>query len=82
MSSNIRITRICEHCGQEFTAKTVKTRYCSHACNRKGYKKVERDNKVGGAKAHLRVESLNLRHDLMNWDELTRKPYLTLAEAC
>src|SRR5579871_6364615 len=82
MSSNIRITRVCEHCRQEFTAKTVRTRYCSHACNRRGYKKGERDKKLSNAKVRIRVEPLNLRHDPVNWDELTRKPYLTVSEAC
>ena len=61
---------------------TVRTRYCSHACNRKGYKKTERDQKLGAAKALIRVEPLNLRHDPVNWEELTRKPYLTVSEAC
>jgi len=69
------------NCGKEFTAKTVRTRYCSHACNRKGYKKTERDKKLGAAKRLIRVEPLNLRHDPVNWDELTRKPYLTVSEA-
>lgn len=82
MSSNIRISRFCEHCGQEFTAKTVRTRYCSHACNRKGYKKAERDKKLDATKASIRVEPLNLKHDSVNWDELTRKPFLTVSEAC
>lgn len=81
MSSNIRIARVCEHCGLEFIAKTVRTRYCSHACNRKGYKKVERDGKLDAAKALVRVEPLNLRHDFVNWEELTRKPFLTVSEA-
>jgi excisionase family DNA binding protein len=82
MSSNIRITRICEDCGQEFTAKTVKTRYCSHACNRKGYKKIERNKKLDAVKASIRVEYLSLKHDPVNWDELTRRPYLTVSEVC
>src|ERR1700761_5227771 len=82
MSSNIRISKICDHCGQEFIAKTVETRYCSHACNRKGYKKAERAKKLDTAKALIRVEPLNLRHDQVNWEELTRKPYLTVSEAC
>jgi len=82
MSSNIRIPKTCEHCGQEFTAKTVKTRYCSHPCNRKGYKKAERNKKLGIAKTFIQLEPLNLRHDPVNWEELTRKPYLTVSEAC
>ena len=43
---------------------------------------MERDKKLGAAKAILRVEPLNLKHDQVNWDELTRKPYLTVSEAC
>lgn len=51
MSSNIRIQRICQHCGNEFTARTTTTRYCSKKCNSAAYKdkvkagKVERSNK-------------------------------------
>jgi excisionase family DNA binding protein len=82
MSSNIRITKCCEYCGLAFTAKTIKTRYCSHACNRKDYKKAERDKKLDMAKASIRVEPLNIKHDPVNWEELTRKPFLTVSEAC
>lgn len=48
----------------------------------KGSNKDERDKKLDAAKAVIRVEPLNLRHDRVNWDELTRKPYLTVSEAC
>jgi len=37
---------------------------------------------VGAAKVLVRVEPLNIRHDPVNWEELTRKPYLTVSEAC
>jgi excisionase family DNA binding protein len=53
-----------------------------HACNRKPYKKTERDQKVDAAKASIRVEPLNVRHDRVIREELTRKPYLTISEAC
>jgi excisionase family DNA binding protein len=29
----------------------------------------------------MRVEPLKLSHDPVNWDELTRKPFLTVSEA-
>ena len=51
MSSNIRVQRICEHCGNTFTAQTTKTRFCSHTCNSRHYKasikigKIEASNK-------------------------------------
>jgi excisionase family DNA binding protein len=38
MSSNIEITRVCEHCKEDFVAKTTTTRYCSHKCNNAAYK--------------------------------------------
>lgn len=38
MSSNIEITRVCEHCKEEFIAKTTTTRFCSHRCNNAAYK--------------------------------------------
>jgi excisionase family DNA binding protein len=82
MSSNIRITKCCVYCGQEFTAKTIHTRYCSHVCNQRGYKKTEREKKLDAAKERIRVEPLNIRQDRVNWEELTRKPYLTVSEAC
>lgn len=38
MSSNIEIIRVCEHCKEDFFAKTIITRYCSHRCNNAAYK--------------------------------------------
>jgi hypothetical protein len=35
MSSNIRITKVCEYCKNEFEAKTIATKYCSYTCNKK-----------------------------------------------
>lgn len=51
MSSNIKIQRICQHCGNEFTARTTTTQYCGDACSKRAYKvrlralKVEVSNK-------------------------------------
>ena len=46
MSSNIEVIRICEHCKRQFTARTTRTRYCSHICNSRGYKSLVRKGKV------------------------------------
>lgn len=51
MSTNIEIERICEYCKARFTARTLVTRYCSHLCNRRHYKKQLRDQKVATAVA-------------------------------
>jgi excisionase family DNA binding protein len=46
MSSNIKIQKTCENCGMEYTAKTLVTRYCSHTCNRRHYKKIKKEEKL------------------------------------
>ena len=61
ISSNIRIMKCCMYCGQEFTAKTIRTRYCSHVCNQRGCKKSEWEKKLDAAKERIRVEPLNMR---------------------
>ena len=46
MSSNIKIQRICQHCGNEFTARTTVTQYCSDNCAKRAYKVKIRTAKV------------------------------------
>lgn len=46
MSSNIQITRICEFCQNEFTARTTKTQYCSLKCSSRAYKARTRESKI------------------------------------
>ena len=76
MSSNITVTRICEHCGNSFKAKTTVTKYCSHRCNSRAYKahakglKVERSN----------LETLD--RVLLPIEALQAKEYLNINETC
>ncbi len=46
MSSNIRVQRICQHCGEEFTARTTVTRFCSDVCAKRAYKVKLREGKI------------------------------------
>lgn len=46
MSSNIKVTRVCQFCGESFTARTTVTKYCSHGCASKAYKQRHRNKKV------------------------------------
>ena len=46
MSSNIEVQRICQNCGNEFTARTTTTLYCSKKCNSAAYKAKIRDGKI------------------------------------
>jgi excisionase family DNA binding protein len=38
MSSNIQVQRICQHCNNEFTARTTVTKYCGDTCAKRAYK--------------------------------------------
>ncbi|MBT8220292.1 MAG: helix-turn-helix domain-containing protein [Bacteroidia bacterium] len=46
MSSNIKIPKFCQYCGQAFVAQTTTTRYCSKTCNSRHYKQKKREEKV------------------------------------
>ena len=46
MSSNIQVPKICQHCGQTFIAKTTVTKFCSHKCSQRNYKKRAKEAKV------------------------------------
>ena len=46
MSSNIEVKRICRQCGNEFTARTTVTLYCSPKCNKAAYRAERRNEKV------------------------------------
>lgn len=56
MSSNIRINRVCNYCNQKFVAKNFTTKYCSHKCNQRDYKrriKEERIKTIRLGKKHM-----------------------------
>lgn len=70
MSSNIQVQRICQYCGNEFTARTTTTLYCSHRCNSAAYKakqragKVEQSNKETQRIKNQPIEELKAREFL------------------
>lgn len=46
MSSTLRIQRICQHCENEFTARTTVTKYCGDYCAKMAYKVRQRNARV------------------------------------
>lgn len=46
MSSNIRLQKVCEECGEVFTARTTVTRFCSHRCGSRNHKQRGRDARI------------------------------------
>jgi len=78
MSSNIEIQRICQYCGKEFTARTTKTQYCSHACNSKAYKAKLKASKIEKSNTET-VKTINKPIEVIKAKEfLTVKEVATL----
>ena len=46
MSSNIRLKKVCQHCGNLFTAKTTVTKFCSDDCAKRNYKKRKKEESI------------------------------------
>ncbi len=46
MSTNIKVQRICQYCGTEFTARTTVTQYCGDRCAKLAYKARKKSEKI------------------------------------
>jgi len=76
MSSNIKVQRICQHCGNDFTARTTTTLYCSHRCNSSAYKAKLRENKV----EQSNKETKRIKNQPI--EQLKAKVFLSIADTC
>ena len=76
MTSNIKVQRICQYCGKEFTARTTVTQFCSDDCAKRAYKARQRA---------LKVETSDYITNIIRgkpFEELNAKMFLTIAESC
>lgn len=76
MSSNIRIKRICQHCGEEFIAKTTVTQYCGDRCAKRAYKARKKAEKIEASNEETRQQ---IEQPII---ELQAKEFLTIQETC
>jgi len=74
MGANFSIIKKCEFCKNEFTAKKFGTRYCSHKCNSRHYKELEKQKRLG------LIEKAS-KFNISNIEELNSKEYLTAKQA-
>ena len=74
MSSNIKVQRICQYCGKEFTARTTVTKYCGDICAKRAYKVKKRSEKVEQSD----IETVKFRNK--SFIELYGKEYLTVRD--
>jgi excisionase family DNA binding protein len=74
MSSNIQIQRVCEFCGNEFTARTTVTKLCSAKCRKASYKARQRTEKIEKSNSETkRIKSKPI-------EELKEKEFLSVRE--
>lgn len=74
MSSKIQVQRICQHCKQEFTARTTVTKYCSDKCSKTAYKARKRAEKIKQSNAETtRIKNHNI-------EQIKAKEFLTVRE--
>ena len=78
MSSNIEIQRICEFCGNEFTARTTVTKLCSEKCRKSNYKKKQRAEKIQNSNDETKKIKNKPIEDLKAKEFLTVRDIATL----
>jgi len=78
MSSNIKIQRICQHCGKEFTARTTVTQYCGDDCAKRAYKVRQRAAKVEISNKETQTIKAKPLEELRSKEFLTVRDVATL----
>ena len=76
MSSNIRITRVCQFCGDSLRAKTTVTKYCGDNCAKRAYKLRVKKEKIQQSNTET-ATTLN-----QAWVNASQKDYLNVKETC
>ena len=78
MSSNIRLNKVCRECGSDFIAKTTVTKYCSHRCANRAYKKRLKNEKI-----ELSIErDRYIIPQHIKYPQFVNKEILSIKEAC
>jgi len=73
MSSNFTVNKVCEYCGNVFTAKTTVTRFCSKTCNSRNYKQQLRGEKITLSNQAIRQVITHKLEELTNLEFLSVK---------
>jgi excisionase family DNA binding protein len=73
MSSNLSISRVCQHCEKQFSARTTITKYCSHSCNQKALKVKQKNKKIEASNAETFLKINKFEEPVNDKDFLTVK---------
>lgn len=75
MSTNIKVQKICQHCGIEFTARTTVTKYCGDTCAKRAYKARLKKQKIDACNQ----ETLRIKNKPL--EDVQAKEFLNVSEA-
>lgn len=75
MSSNIRLDKTCQFCGNKYVAKTTVTKFCSDECAKRAYKARIREQKIMKA---VEEEQQEAAYNPI----VSKKDFLSIKEAC
>jgi excisionase family DNA binding protein len=74
MSSNIRVTKVCEYCNKDFEARKTTTKTCSDNCAKKLYKQRQRATKIEASnKEFIQIKRIPI-------EDIKAKEFLTVKE--
>jgi predicted DNA-binding transcriptional regulator AlpA len=68
MSSNMSLKKICQHCGNVFTAKTTVTKFCSDDCAKKNYKLRKKQEAI--ASSNIETQKIILAEPKVKRDKI------------
>ncbi len=60
-----RITKVCEYCEAIFTAQKSTTKYCSHTCASRAYKKRKKIDKLEASEREIAIKTEDRRLDII-----------------
>lgn len=78
MSSNIQVTRICQHCNKEFIAKTTVTKFCSDQCRKRNYKLKHTQDKI--IKSDIETQLIRSEKAFSPIKDISNKEFLSVTE--
>lgn len=82
MSSNLKIPKVCQQCGNSFVAKTTVTKYCSTLCASRACKKRKREEKIQAALNETKTELQGTQTlQSLQTDNIQSKQFLSVKEA-
>lgn len=76
MSSNITFQKICNVCGESFTAQKSSTKYCSKVCNNRAYKTAKKEQLINSVELNDIIEDSQ-----REVKDVTDREYLSVQEA-